>query len=288
MTPAFRFSSLRLPRFPQGLRLHASLEVAAAPDPGLQPGQDGGAVDLEAAAGGQAAGHGVTLSLAGKMLDKIRRSGGESGGDKPLVSAPAVIAAAADEKSGEKAAVKRRTNRRPVLAPAGTFEHALAHAIRTLGMERVAALTGRGKSALYAAVDPASPKHIGGLTLERALLVAGAVAAAGGPGHLFALPFLRAAGAEDGGAAPPSRGFYAHAARLGALYGDTAAALSRLFDAAEGQTGAKPPPADLKEAALAAIDREINGLHQMRALLLTGTALAPLPGAVLPTRERGL
>lgn len=180
--------------------------------------------------------------------------------------------AGARTQTGPRAPGARIANR----YPAGTMEHAMTHALSLLGVRRVMDLTGRSRSAVYAACDPNDPaRHWGTLPVSRALLLAGAVASVGGRADLFALPFLRAGAAAA--AAVPARGLYAAAARAGALYGRTAAALADIFDTADGQDAPVPLDARRRDAAVAAIDAQIDGLTALRGQLLATTALPPLP-----------
>lgn len=158
--------------------------------------------------------------------------------------------------------------------PPGTIPYAMATAVAGLGQKVVSEVTGLSRSAVYAGANADDPRGFPSVTLEQGLILARMLAAKGRRAEVFALPFLRAAGVPDPD--PHSPDLMHQAAHLGVLYGRTAEALCRLFDRAGGKR--RPVPLDPRdrEAAIAAIDAQIDGLRATRALLLTTTALQPL------------
>lgn len=178
-----------------------------------------------------------------------------------------------------KPAGKRGTRAAP-----GTFGYAMGKAVEAVGVRRVMEITGLSRSAVYAGANPDDPRHFPSVGYETALLLAGAAVDRGkhGVASAFALPFLRLADRLPAPAAHSANLFH-QAAHLGALYGRTAATLCALFDRAEGKRGPVAMPGPEREAAIAAIDAQIDGLQAMRALLLSTTALPPL---AIPNLDR--
>lgn len=195
-----------------------------------------------------------TLTVARRALERLRTTRCEVHSD-----------------AADKAGPGRIVNRNEP----GTPAHAFTAAVNALGAKTVQAITGMGRSSVYAATNIHDPRGLSGLTYEKALMLAGAMAAQGARGDLFALPFLRMMKAIP---APSihSGNLLHQTVHLGALYGRTAEALCRMFDRAEGQRGPVPIDPRDRDAALIAIDAQIAGLTAMRDLLLTTTAMPPL------------
>ncbi|MCG5238390.1 hypothetical protein ACIU1J_32230 [Azospirillum doebereinerae] len=158
----------------------------------------------------------------------------------------------------------------------GSPAYAFTAAVNAVGIKAAQSLTGMSRSTVYAACSVNDPRGLSGLGFEKALLLAGAAAQRGMRPDLFALPFLKLADAAPK-LAPHSANLLHQSVHLGALYGRTAEALCKLFDRADGKRGSTPIDPRDRDAALAAIDAQIQGLTAMRSLLLTSTALPPMP-----------
>lgn len=222
-----------------------------------------------------AGGHGLSGGGDGKTGGRIARiAGGVSRNSAGDVREP----------SGGPALGRSRrfVNRQPP----GTLEYAMGEALAELGAATVMEETGLTRSILYAGCSANEPdRGFPGLTYSSALMLAGAAAARGRHrvAEALALPFLRLAPRTP---APAHSDCLLHqAAHLGALYGRTAEALCRLFDRAEGRRGPVPLDPRERDAVVAAIDAQIDGLGAMRERLLTSTALPGLAGLSVPLAD---
>lgn len=157
----------------------------------------------------------------------------------------------------------------------GSAAYAFTAAVNAVGVKAAQSITGMSRSTVYAACSVDDPRGLSGLRFEKALLLAGAAAQRGVRADLFALPFLKLAGAVPH-ATSHSANLLHQAAHLGALYGRTADALCKMFDRAEGKRGPTPIDPRDRDAVLAAIDAQIQGLTAMRSQLMSSTALPPM------------